>query len=210
MKKYLAELIGTFALVFCGTGAIVINDVTGGTVTHVGIGVTFGLIVTAMIFAFGKISGAHINPAVSIAFAITDRFDKKQLIPYIIAQLIGAFLASGVLRILFMDHDNLGATFPYGSWHQTFILELILTYFLMLVILFVSQHPDTKPFTAIAVGATVMLEAIFAGPITGASMNPARSMAPAIVSGNIADLWIYIVATILGAVLASFTWKVMK
>lgn len=210
MKKYLAELIGTFALVFCGTGAIVINDVTSGTVTHVGIGITFGLIVTVMIYAFGKISGAHINPAVSIAFAFTDRFDNKELFPYIIAQLIGAFLASAVLRILFIEHDNLGATFPYGSWHQTFILELILTYFLMLVILFVSQNPDTQQFTAIAVGATVMLEAIFAGPITGASMNPARSIAPAIVSGNIADLWIYIVATIIGAVLASFTWKLMK
>jgi len=210
MKKYLAELIGTFALVFCGTGAIVINDVTNGAVSHVGIAMTFGLIVTVMIYAFGSISGAHINPAVSIAFAFTDRFDREKLLGYIIAQLIGAFLASGVLKVLFSAHPNLGATIPYGSWQQSFILETILTYFLMLVILFVSQNKETSQFTAIAVGATVMLEAMFAGPITGASMNPARSIAPAIVSGNIGDLWIYILSTLIGAILASFTWRFLK
>jgi len=210
MKKYLAELIGTFALVFCGTGAIVINDVTNGTVSHVGVGITFGLIVMVMIYAFGSISGAHINPAVTIAFSLTDRFERKNLIGYIIAQILGAFLASGILRFLFAEHEHLGTTTPFGSWHQTFILEVILTYFLMLVILFVSQNKAASQFTAIAVGATVMLEAIFAGPITGASMNPARSIAPAIVSGNVADLWIYVVATIIGAVLASLTWMVFK
>jgi aquaporin NIP len=210
MKKCLAELIGTFALVFCGTGAIIINDVTGGVVSHVGIGITFGMIVTVMIYAFGSISGAHINPAVTIAFALTDRFDKKLVIPYIIAQLIGALLASAVLRLLFMEHDHLGTTSPYGSWHQTFILEVILTYFLMLVILFVSQNKAVSQYTAIAVGATVMMEAIFAGPITGASMNPARSIAPAVVSGHVSDLWIYIIATILGAVMASGTWLYFK
>lgn len=210
MRKYLAELIGTFALVFCGTGAIVINEVTSGTVSHVGIGITFGLIVTVMIYAFGSISGAHINPAVTIAFAFTDRFDRGRLLGYILAQLAGAFLASGVLRVLFIDNENLGATLPFGSWQQSFILEIILTYFLMLVILFVSQNKSTSQYTAIAVGATVMLEAIFAGPITGASMNPARSLAPAIVSGNSSVLWIYIVAPIVGAVLASFTWVFMK
>lgn len=210
MKKYIAELIGTFALVFCGTGSIVINDVTNDGVSHVGIAITFGLIVTVMIYAFGSISGAHINPAVSIAFAFTDRFDKKLLLGYVIAQMIGAFLASGVLSFLFMEHENLGATIPFGSWQQSFILEVILTYFLMLVILFVSQNKATSPYTALAVGATVMLEAMFAGPITGASMNPARSIAPAIVSGNISEMWIYIVSTIIGAVLATLTWKLMK
>ena len=207
MKKYFAELIGTFALVFCGTGAIVINDITNGTVSHIGIALTFGLIVTVMIFAFGSISGAHINPAVSIAFAVTDRFDKKDLMPYIIAQLAGAFLASGILRVLFMQHDNLGTTFPMGQWQQSFVLEIILTYFLMLVILFVSQNREVKQFTAIAVGGTVLLEALFAGPVSGASMNPARSIAPAVVSGHIAQLWIYLVAPIIGAILASVTWK---
>jgi len=119
-------------------------------------------------------------------------------------------MASALLRILFMEHENLGATFPAGSWHQTFILEIVLTYFLMIVILFVSQDKSTHSFTGIAVGGTVMLEALFAGPITGASMNPARSLAPAIVSGNITQLWIYILAPIIGALLASFTWNLMN
>ena len=210
MKKYIVETIGTFALVFCGTGAIVINDVTSGTVSHVGVAITFGLIVTVMIYSFGNISGAHINPAVSIAFSFTDRFEKKRLVGYIIAQLLGAFLASGILKILFQDHPHLGSTIPFGDWHQSFILEIILTYFLMIVILFVSQNKSVSHFTGIAVGATVMLEAMFAGPITGASMNPARSIAPAIVSGNISDLWIYIAAPIIGAILASLTWKVLQ
>lgn len=210
MKSYIAELIGTFALVFCGTGAIIINDVTNGTVSHVGIAITFGLIVTAMIYTFGPISGAHINPAVSIAFSLTDRFEKKKLLGYIIAQLLGAFLASGILKLLFNEHQNLGSTLPFGDWQQSFVLEIILTYFLMLVILFVSQNKSVSQFTGFAVGATVLLEALFAGPITGASMNPARSIAPAIVSGNISGLWIYIVAPIVGAALASFTWMFMK
>lgn len=207
MKKYIAEFIGTFALVFCGTGAIIINDVTNGSVGHVGIAMTFGLIVTAMIYTFGSLSGAHINPAVSIAFSFTDRFDKKGLIGYIIVQLLGAFLASGLLRLMFKEHENLGATIPFGSWERTFIMEIILTYFLMLVIIFVSQNKAVTQFTGLAVGATVMLEALFAGPITGASMNPARSISPAIISGNMADLWIYILAPIIGAILASLTWN---
>jgi len=210
MKKAFAEFIGTFALVFCGTGAIVINDITGGTVTHLGIAITFGLIVTAMIYTFGAVSGAHINPAVSIAFACTDRFDKKNLLPYIIAQLTGAFLASGTLKFLFTTHEKLGTTLPFGTWEQSFVLEVILTYFLMLVIIFVSQNKEASPFTGLAVGATVLLEALFAGPITGASMNPARSIAPAIMSGHIEHLWVYILAPVLGAVLAVFTWRFVK
>ena len=203
-------MIGTFALVFCGTGAIVINNVTQGGVSHVGIAITFGAIVAAMIYTFGRISGAHINPAVTIAFAFTDRFDRKDLLPYLVFQLIGAFLASATLRILFPIHENLGSTIPFGSWQQSFILEVILTYFLMLVIIFVSDSEETKAFTGLAVGGTVLLEAMFAGPITGASMNPARSIAPAIVSGNITELWIYIAAPIIGAILASLTWKLMR
>lgn len=210
MRKYIAEGIGTFGLVFCGTGAIIINDVSNGAVSHVGIAITFGLIVTVMIYAFGNISGAHINPAVSIAFSITDRFDSKILFQYILSQLSGAFLASLTLAYLFQEHLQLGTTLPAGSWHQTFILEIILTYFLMLVILFVSQNKAVTQFTGLAVGFTVLLEAMFAGPITGASMNPARSIAPAIVSGNIAELWIYILAPIIGALLASGTWFLLK
>jgi len=210
VKKYIAELIGTFALVFCGTGAIIINDVSSGSVSHLGVGITFGLIITAMIYTFGSLSGAHINPAITIAFSFTDRFDRKDLLGYIIAQLVGAFLASGVLRVLFLDHQKLGSTLPAGSWHQSFILEAILTYFLMLVIIFVSQNEKISNFTGLAVGATVALEAIFAGPITGASMNPARSIAPALVSGYTDHLWIYILAPILGAILASLTWRILK
>lgn len=210
MRKYVAELIGTFALVFCGTGAIIINDVSGGAISHVGIAMTFGLIVTVMIYAFGSISGAHINPAVSIAFSVTDRFKTKNLLGYIVAQLLGALFASGILRLLFLEHDTLGATLPAGAWQQSFVLEVILTYLLMLVILLVSQNKAVTQFTGLAVGATVLLEAMFAGPITGASMNPARSIAPAMLSGQIDTLWIYIVAPILGALLASLTWKFMQ
>jgi aquaporin NIP len=207
LKKYIAEAIGTFALIFCGTGAIIINETTGGSVTHVGIAITFGLIVMAMIYTFGHISGAHINPAVSIAFAFTDVFSRKDLLPYIIAQLLGAFAASGVLKLLFPSNEVLGSTLPFDTAIQSFVLEFILTYFLMLVILFVSQNEKTRDLTGFAVGATVLLEAMFAGPITGASMNPARSIAPALVSGHLEHLWIYIFSTILGAVLATFTWK---
>lgn len=210
MKQYIAELIGTFALVFCGTGAMVIDEVTAGQVTHVGIGITFGMIVMAMIYTFGRISGAHINPAVTIGFAFAFKVNKRSLVGYIVAQLLGAFLASIVLVLLFPTSIKLGATLPAGSWQQSFILEIILTYFLMLVIIFVSQNKETSKMTGLAVGAVVMLEAIFAGPITGASMNPARSIAPAIISGNITHLWLYIVAPIIGAILASYTWTYMK
>jgi aquaporin NIP len=206
MRKYLAEAIGTFALVFCGTGAIIINDVTGGNVGHTGVAITFGLIVMVMIYAFGSISGTHINPAVTIGFSLTDRFPKKDLLPYILAQLVGAFLASGVLKVLFQEHDTLGSTLPYDGIFQSFILEIILTYFLMLVILFVSQNKSVSTFAGIAIGGTVLLEAMFAGPITGASMNPARSLAPALVSGHLEHLWAYLVAPIIGAILASWTW----
>lgn len=210
MKKYIAEFIGTFALVFCGTGAIVINEITGDSVSHLGIAITFGLIVTVMIYSFGSISGAHINPAVSVAFSFTDIFKKKDLLGYILAQLLGAFVASGILAIMFNNHGNLGATLPFGDWQQSFVLEIILTFILMLVILFVSQDKSVNQFTGIAVGATVLLEAMFAGPISGASMNPARSIAPAIVSGNLDHLWIYIFAPTIGAVLASVTWNILK
>ena len=209
MKKYLAEGIGTFALVFCGTGAIIINDLSSGSISHLGIAATFGLIVMVMIYAFGSISGAHINPAVTIAFSLTEEFNKKDLVPYIIAQISGALLASSILRLLFLEHHTLGSTLPTGSDMQSFVLEVILTCLLMLVILFVSKNKDVQRFTGIAVGATVLLEAMFAGPICGASMNPARSLAPALVSGSIVSLWIYILAPIIGAILATITWRFM-
>lgn len=210
LKKYLAEAIGTFALVFFGTGAVMVNEISGGVIGHMGISFAFGLIVMVMIYSFGSISGAHINPAVTIAFACTDRFQRKDTFSYIIAQIGGAILASLLLRFLFPHTSTMGETLPAGTWQQSFMLEILLTFFLMLVILMVSQNDETTAYTAIAVGATVLLEALFAGPITGASMNPARSIAPALVAWNIPHLWLYIAAPILGGLLASFTWRLLK
>ncbi len=207
MKKYVAELIGTFALVFCGTGAIIINQETSGSVSHVGIAITFGLIVMAMIYTLGSISGAHLNPAVSIAFAIAKRFPAKELLPYIISQTIGGLLASLVLKFLFPANELLGATLPHGSAIQSFVLEFILTFFLMLVIINVATGSKERGmFAGLAIGATVLLEAMFAGPISGASMNPVRSLAPAIISGHIEYLWVYLTATVLGAATAIPLW----
>ncbi|MDC1198359.1 MIP family channel protein [Flavobacteriaceae bacterium] len=210
-KRFISEIIGTFALVFCGTGAMVINDFTGGTVTHVGVAITFGLIVMGMIYAFGDISGAHMNPAVTIGFAYAKKFPWKEVPAYVLAQLIGAFLASGILLYLFPESQTLGATLPGLSALKVFILEIILSFFLMVVIINVSTGSKEIGLVAgIAIGSVVLLEAMFAGPITGASMNPARSIAPAVVSGNIADLWIYIFAPIIGCVLAVVSCKLVK
>ena len=199
----LAEFLGTFALVFAGTGAIVINDSSGGVIGHAGIALTFGLVVLAMIYTFGDVSGAHLNPAVTLGFAAARRFPAKEIPGYISAQLGGAFAASGLLKLLFPAHASLGATLPAGSAMQSFILEIVLTAILMMVILSVSTGSKEKGVTAgIAIGAVVALEAMFAGPVSGASMNPARSLAPAIVSGNFLHLWLYPVATVLGALTA--------
>jgi aquaporin Z len=181
----------------------VINDTSGGGVTHVGIAMTFGLVVLAMIYAVGDISGAHLNPAVTIGFWIAKRFPGGQVGPYLASQAVGAFAASGVLRMLFPSHALLGTTLPAGSEMQSFVLELILTFILMFVILSVSTGAKEKGITAgIAVGAVIGLEAMFAGKICGASMNPIRSLAPAIVSGHVEHLWIYLTAPFAGAALA--------
>ncbi len=202
MRALAAEVVGTFALVFCGTGAIIIDTQTGG-VSHVGVALTFGLIVMAMIYAVGDISGAHLNPAVTIGFLLARRFPAPRILPYLAAQLVGAFAASGLLRVLFPDAKGLGETLPSSPEWQSFILETVLTFFLMLVILRVSTGAKEKGITAaIAIGGGVALEALFAGPICGASMNPARSVAPAIVSGHMQSLWIYLAAPVLGSALA--------
>jgi aquaporin NIP len=211
MKKYYAEILGTFALIFCGTGAIIINQESAGIVTHPGIAFTFGLIVMVLIYTLGPISGAHLNPAVTIAFTLAKRFPMKEVLPYLLSQAIGAFMASATLRFLFIKNELLGATMPAGTELQSFILEVILTFFLMLVIINVATgSKEQGMFAGTAIGSTVLLEAMFAGPICGASMNPIRSISPAIVSGHSEHLWIYIVAPILGATAAIFVWKVIK
>ena len=191
-------------------GAIVINDLYG-SVSHIGIGLTFGLVVMAVIYCIGSISGAHINPAVSIAFWVAKRFETKEVLPYIGFQLLGAFLASLSLKVMFPEHELLGATIPVDSWQQSFVLEFILTFILMFVILQVSSgSKETGTMAAIAIGAVVGLEAIFAGPVCGASMNPARSIAPAVMAGHPTHLWLYIVATTLGAVASVGVYRLIK
>jgi len=202
MKKLLAEFLGTLGLVFAGTGAIIVNEQTAA-LGHAGIALTFGLIVLAMIYCFGDVSGAHLNPAVTIGFAAAGRSEWRTVPGYIAAQLLGALAASGLLKFLFPASAHLGATLPSGAVSQSFVLEIVLTFFLMLVVLSVSTGAKEKGVTAaIAIGAVITLEAMFAGPICGASMNPARSLAPALVSGHLENVWLYLTAPVLGALLA--------
>ena len=197
-------------MVFAGTGAIIVNNVYG-SVSHLGIGLTFGLVVMAVIYSIGSISGAHINPAVSIAFWISKRFSGKEVLPYIISQFLGAILASLTLSFMFPQHELLGATLPAGSWEQSFVMEFILTFVLMFVILLMSEgSKEVGVMTGFAVGMVVAFEAIFAGPVSGASMNPARSLAPALVSGHLTHLWLYIIATTLGASASVFAIKLIN
>lgn len=200
MRRLAAEAFGTFALVFAGTGAVVINDVSGGTVSHVGIALTFGLVVLAMVYALGDVSGCHLNPAVTLGFFAARRFEGRWVAPNIASQCAGAVLASLTLRLMFPAHATLGATLPAGDALQSFVLEVILTLILMFVILSVSTGSKEKGVLAgVAVGSVIALEAPFAGPISGASMNPARSLAPALVSLRLDGLWVYLAAPVLGA-----------
>ena len=196
---------------FTGTGAIIINEARGGVITHVGIALTFGLIVLAMIYTLGDISGAHLNPAVTIGFWAARRMPGREVLPYVGSQLTGAWLASELLRSLFPENILLGATLPVGSDWQSFVLEGVLTFLLMLTILNVSTGAKEKGITAgIAVGAVIALEAMFAGPVCGASMNPARSLAPALVSGHLEHVWIYLAAPPLGACAAMLACRCVR
>ena len=217
-KKLAAESLGTFILVFAGTGAIMINDIANA-IGHVGIAMTFGFVIVALIYSFAHVSGAHFNPAVTIAFWTMGEFHRKNVIPYISAQVFGAILASICLYFLLNENFNsvsevsyLGSTLPRSSESQAFGFEFILTFILMIVICSSAVHGKaTKDFAGLAIGLTVGLESMFAGPISGASMNPARSIGPAIVSGNFEHLWIYILATCLGAMAASMVFlKIFK
>jgi aquaporin Z len=206
-----AEFFGTFALVFAGTGAIVINGFSGGAVTHPGIACTFGLVVMALCYALGDISGCHLNPAVSVGLVVAGKFSIRRLLPWVLAQCAGAVVASVLLRLMFPDDRLLGATLPAGSAMQSFVLEFLLSWLLMFVILNVSvDTPVKRQFGGLAVGAVVGLEALFAGPVSGASMNPARSLAPALVSGHLQSLWIYLLAPTAGAVFAVLTLRLVR
>jgi aquaporin NIP len=211
LRKSLAECLGTFAMVFAGTGAIVINAESGGAITHLGVALTFGLIVLAMIYTLGDVSGAHMNPSVTLAFAVAGLFPFASVLPYLAAQISGALLASLTLLFLFPQNANLGATLPAGLPMQSFVLEIILSAILMFVILNVSHGAKEKGITAgIVVGSVIALEALFAGPICGASMNPARSLAPAIVSGNLQHLWIYLVAPVIGMIVVIPLFRLLR
>ena len=203
MRRWVAEALGTFILVFAGTGAIVVGQETGGVVTHVGVALVFGWVVLAMIHAFGDISGAHLNPAVTLGLAAAGRFPWRDVVGYVVSQAVGGMLASGLIRGLFPKNVGLGGTLPAGPVHQSFVLELILTFILMVVILNVTQGAREKGITVgLAIGSVIALEAMFAGPVCGASMNPVRSLAPALVSGRTEHLWLYLTAPVLGALLA--------
>ncbi len=205
MKKLFAEALGTFILVFSGTGAIIANDSHGGTIGHPGIALTFGLTVMSVIYAIGKFSGAHINPAVTIAFWAAGRFEARRVVPYVASQFTGACAASVLLKLFYPLHATLGATLPGSGVTDlhAFGFEVILTLILMFVILNVSTGAsEVGVMAGAAIGSVVAFEAMFAGPVCGASMNPARSLGPALLSGNLDTLWIYLLAPTIGALLA--------
>ncbi|HSS73685.1 MAG TPA: MIP family channel protein [Gaiellaceae bacterium] len=209
-RAFLAEGIGTFALVFSGAGAIVV-DARTHELGHVGVAITFGLVIMAMVYAVGHVSGAHLNPAVSLAFAVSRHFPWPRVLGYWAAQLAGAVLGAALVRLSLGSDADVGATLPSGSQAQSFVWELILTFFLMFVIMAVAT--DTRAVgeaAAIAVGGTVGLDAMFGGPVSGASMNPARSIGPALVSGNLHALWLYIVAPIAGAALGAVAYQTVR
>ncbi|WP_299224360.1 MIP/aquaporin family protein [uncultured Psychroserpens sp.] len=213
MKKYFAEIIGTFAMIFCGCGAIAINEITNDSISHVGVAITWGLIVMSMIYAFGETSGAHFNPAVTFGFAVAKKFPWNEVPKYILAQALGAFLACFLLWFLFPESETLGSSIPADGFepYKAFVLELLLTFFLMVVIINVSTgSKEIGTMAAIAVGSVILLEAMFAGPMTKASMNPIRSLAPALVSGNLQHLWLYLTAPFIGAFLAIKSCSLIK
>jgi len=209
MKKYLAEVIGTFILIFAGTGCVVVEQQTGALGLN-GIATVWGFVIIAMIYAFGDISGTHLNPAVTVAFAVDKRFEWKEVPAYLVSQFVGAIGASFLLHFLFPESKTLGVTQPSGTELQAFIMEAVMTFILMMVILRVSVGAKEKGITAgIAIGGTVWFLVLFGGPISGTGLNPTRSIAPAIVTMHLQSLWIYIVAPFAGAISAVFVHRVL-
>jgi aquaporin NIP len=210
LRRLSAEFIGTFALVFAGCGAVMVDAKTNA-LGHVGVAISFGLVIMVMIYAVGHISGAHFNPAVSFSFALSRHFPWPRLFGYWLAQLLGALTAAALLRGSLGNVAHTGATLPSGSQGQSFLWELVLTFVLMFVIMAVAT--DTRAVgeaAAIAIGGTVGLDAMFGGPISGASMNPARSIGPALVSGDLHGLWLYVFAPLAGAALGASIYQLIR
>lgn len=200
-KRYIAEFLGTALLVFFGAGAIVINEISEGSITHGGIALAFGLVVLLMIYSFGKISGAHINPAVTLAFWYSGHIERRLVLPYILSQFAGAVAGCLILFLLFPSQNSYGLTLPFGSVFQSFALEILLSFVLMLVIIMVvTGDSSLSNWAGLIIGGTVMLLALVGGPISGASMNPARSFGPALISANWSHIWIYLTAPVIGAI----------
>jgi MIP family channel proteins len=205
MRAHVAEFIGTFVLVFAGCGAIAV-----GSLGTAGVALAFGLAVTTMVYALGKVSGAHLNPAVSVGFAVERHVPWARVLSYAVAQSGGAIAAAAVLRALFPGHP-IGVTRPASSEMQAFVVEAILTFILVLVIMAVATETRAVgQSAAMAIGGAVALDALVGGPISGASMNPARSLGPAIVAGELDGLWIYLLAPVLGASAAAATDRYLR
>lgn len=203
LRASLAELVGTFTLVFVGISAIIVNDITGGAAGLLGIAVAFGMTVSVMIYSIGDVSGAHINPAVTIGFWAAGRFPASRVGPYVVAQFLGGIMAAALALLFFDNVADLGSTQPSGDLMQSLGLEIVLTFFLMFVIISVVSGSKEKGIMAgLAIGGTIVLDIIFGGPVSGASMNPARSLGPALLSGNLNALWIYFAGPIVGALVA--------
>ncbi|MGH2974877.1 MAG: aquaporin [Solirubrobacterales bacterium] len=212
IRRAAAEGFGVFALVFAGCGAIITEAEHPGTLGTVGIALVFGLIVMAMVYATGHLSGAHLNPAVTLAFVVTRHFPRPEALAYLAAQLAGALVAAGLLAAIWPSQPAaLGATIPTLGVGSAFAYEVVLTAFLMFVIMAVAT--DTRAVgagAAIAIGGTVGLDALFGGPITGASMNPARSIGPALVAGELQDLWLYVAAPLVGATIGALAYQLVR
>uniref|UniRef100_A0A0D9Y4X7 Uncharacterized protein n=1 Tax=Oryza glumipatula TaxID=40148 RepID=A0A0D9Y4X7_9ORYZ len=218
MQKILAEILGTYFMIFAGCGAVVVNQSTGGAVTFPGICAVWGLVVTVLVYSVGHISGAHFNPAVTVAFATCGRFRWKQVPSYVVAQVLGSTMASLTLRVVFVgggggargEHLFFGTT-PAGSMAQAAALEFVISFFLMFVVSGVAtDNRAIGELAGLAVGATVAVNVLFAGPVTGASMNPARSLGPAMVAGRYGGVWVYVAAPVSGTVCGAWAYNLLR
>jgi aquaporin NIP len=210
LKKFFAEFVGTFFLVFAGTGSIIVNDEANGVVGLLGISLVFGSIVAVMIYALNNVSGSHLNPAVTIGLSLHGEFPLREIPAYLVAQTGGAFAASALLKAFFPLNKMLGSSVPYdNNWVTGFGMEFILTFLLMFVILRLLDNHELRAFAGIIIGGVICLTSLFGGPISGSNMNPVRSIAPSVLSGNLSFLWVYITATIAGAIAASMVHLIM-